>query len=296
MTHLRQMLLDEIQRRNYAQSTAEAYVRALRDLAQFCRIPPDRLGPEQIKPYQLHLLRERGLSPQSVKQRMAAVRFFYIRVLKRPYPPNDFPYPKTHRRLPIILSLEEVRCMIDASNNLFHRSMIMTLYSTGMRRAELVRLKVEDIDSRRMIIHIRQGKGCKDRDVPLSPKLLETLREYWRWRKPQIYLFPSRHPVRKGLHISTKAVYNICRVTACRAGIQKAIHPHTLRHSFATHMVEAGADLVTIQMLLGHADIKHTLIYLHLSERHIRTIPNPLDGLRVSDASSVSRLWRRNEK
>jgi site-specific recombinase XerD len=290
------MLLDEIQRRNYAQSTAEAYVRALRDFAKFYKLPPDRLGPEQIKPYQLYLLRERGLSPQSVKQRMAAMRFFYVRVLKRSYPPNDFPYPKTHRRLPIILSLEEVRRMIDASNNLFHRAIIMTLYSTGMRRAELVRLKVGDIDSGRMIVHIRQGKGCKDRDVPLSPRLLETLREYWLWTKPRTYLFPSRHRIRAGLHISTKGVYHICRLTARRARIEKNIHPHTLRHSFGTHMLEAGADLVTIQMLLGHADIKDTLIYLHLSERHIRTVPNPLDGLRVSDVSSVSHLWRRDKE
>jgi integrase/recombinase XerD len=205
VTHLRKMMLDELQRRNYAQSTAEAYVRALRDFAGYYHLPPDRLGPEQIRQFQLHMLRDRGLSAKTVKQGMAAVRFFFVHTLKRSYPRDEFPYPKTPRRLPIVLSQEEVRLLIDAASDLFHRAMLMTLYSTGMRRAELIRLKVSNIDSQRMVIHIQRGKGGKDRDVPLSPKLLETLREYWRWMKPQTYLFPSRSSRRKGLHITARA-------------------------------------------------------------------------------------------
>jgi site-specific recombinase XerD len=228
---------------------------------------------------------------------MAAVRFFFVNTLKRHYPRDEFSYPKTPRRLPIILSHEEVRRLIDAAGNLSHRAMLMMLYSTGMRRSELTRLKVSDIDSQRMVIRIHQGKGRKDRDVPLSPKLLETLREYWRFMKPQSYLFPGRVNNReKAGHITAKAVYLACRVTARRAGIQKRVGPHTLRHSLATHLLEAGADLHTIQLLLGHADIKHTTVYLHLSQRHLHACPNPLDGLAVSDLAAISRSRRNRTK
>jgi len=295
MTHLRKMMLEELQRRNYAQTTAEAYVRALRDFAAYYHLPPDRLGPEQIRHYQLHLMRDKGLSPKTVKQHMAAMKFFYIQTLKRSFRWDQLPYPKTTERLPIILSLEEVRQMIDAASNLFHRAVLMTLYSTGMRRAELTHLKIGDVDSKRMVIHILQGKGGKDRDVPLSSTLLDTLREYWRCMKPQNCLFPSPDSRRKGLCISPRGVFHLCRAAARKAGIKKKVGPHTLRHSFATHLVESGADLRTIQLLLGHASLNHTMIYLHLSQRHIRACPNPLDGLGVCDLSGVRRS-RRNRK
>ena len=229
MTHLRQMMLDELQRRNYAQSTAEAYIHALKDFAAYYHRPPDRLGPKEISHFQLHLLRDRKLSPQTVKQHMAAVRFFFVHTLKRHYPPSEFRYPKTPQRLPVILSQDEVRRMIDAATNLLHRTMLMTLYSTGMRRAELTRLKVGDIDSQRMVIHIKQGKGGKDRDVPLSPKLLETLREYWRWKKPQEYLFPGEAKSgSKGEHLTSKAVYH-----ACQRGCTQSRHPEEGRTAYA---------------------------------------------------------------
>jgi site-specific recombinase XerD len=295
MTHLRKLMLDELQRRNYAQTTAEAYVRALRNFAGYYRLPPDRLGPEQIRHYQLHLMRDKGLSPSTVKQHMAAMKFFYIHTLKRSFRWDQLPYPKTTKRLPIILSPEEVTQMIDATSNLFHRAILMTLYSTGMRRAELTHLNIDDIDSKRMVIRIQRGKGDKDRDVPLSPKLLETLREYWRWMKPQTYLFPSNHPIRKGLYISSKGVFEICRAAARRAGIKKKVGPHTLRHSFATHLLDSGADLRTIQLLLGHASLNHTIVYLHLSQRHLRACPNPLDALAVCDLAQIGRS-RRNRK
>jgi integrase/recombinase XerD len=230
MTHLRKMMLEELQRRNYAKTTAEAYIRALRDFAAYYRLPPDRLGPEQIRHYQLHLMRDKGLSPKTVKQHMAAMKFFYIHTLKRSFRWDQLPYPKYTERLPIILSLEEVRQMIDATTSLFHRAILMTLYSTGMRRAELTRLQIGDVDSKRMVIHILQGKGGKDRDVPLSPRLLDTLREYWRCMKPQNYLFPSPDSRRKGLCISARGVFHLCRTAARRAGIKKTVGPHTLRH------------------------------------------------------------------
>jgi site-specific recombinase XerD len=282
-------MLDELQRRNYAQSTAEAYVHALRSLALHFHLPPDRLGPEQIRDHQLYLMREKGLSPSTVKQHMAAMKFFFVHTLRRSFRWDQLPYPKVPRRLPIILSKEEVRWMINAASDLFHRAILMTLYSTGMRRDELVRLKVSSIDSQRMMIRIQRGKGGKDRDVPLSPKLLETLREYWRWMKPNSYLFPSRSSRRKGLPISGRGVFEICRATAKRAGIQKKLGPHTLRHSYATHLLDDGADLRTIQVLLGHSSLNHTTIYLHLSQRHLQAIPNPLDGLGVCDVVEVRR-------
>jgi integrase/recombinase XerD len=297
MTQLRQRMLDELQRRNYAQSTADAYVHALKEFAAYYHRPPDRLGPKEISQFQIHLLRDRKLAVRTVMQRTAAVRFFFVHTLKRSYPPNTFRYPKTPQRLPVILSQEEVQRMLDAATSLLHRTLLMTLYSTGMRRAELTRLKVSDIDSKRMMIHIQQGKGGKDREVPLSVKLLETLREYWRWKKPRVYLFPGE--VKQGSngdHLSPKAVYHACTGAARRAGIQKRVGPHTLRHSFATHLLEYGTDLRTIQILLGHADIKHTTIYLHLSQRHLHACRNPLDELATSELTDASRSRKNRMK
>ena len=297
MTHLRKMMLEELQRRNYAQSTVDAYTSALRDFAKYFHKPPDQLGPEQIRQFQLHLIRDRKLAANTVKQRMAAVQFFFVRTLKRPYLREDFPYPRVPFRLPVILSQEEVTRLIDAASNLSHRAMLMTLYSTGMRRSELVHLKVEDLDSQRMVIHIRQGKGRKDRDVPLSPKLLETLREHWRCVKPMTYLFPG-YARKDGADVplTGKAVWHACRGAVKRAGIDKKVGPHTLRHSYATHLLESGADLRTIQLLLGHADIKHTTVYLHLSQRHLHAAANPLDALPVSDVATAKPPRRKQKK
>ncbi len=293
MTHLRKMMLEELQRRNYSKHTAEAYIRALRDFAAYYNLPPDRLQPEQIRSYQLHLMREKGLAPKSVIQKMAAMKFFYAHVLRRSFRWDELPYPKTKNPLPIILSQDEVRSIIDAASDLFQRSILMTLYSTGIRCEELAHLTIGDIDSKRMMVRIHRGKGGKDRDVPLSPKLLETLREYWRWMKPQTYLFPSRYKSRKGSHITTKGIFDICQSTARKAGIKKTVGCHTFRHCFATHLLEAGADLRTIQLLLGHASIKSTTIYLHLSQRHLHACPNPLDTLAVSDVADVKRSGRK---
>ena len=170
--------------------------------------------------------------------------------------------------------------MIEAAPNLMHRTILMLLYGTGMRRTEASLVKVSDIDSERMVIHIQQGKGSRDRDVLLTPKLLEALREYWRWKKPKVYLFPSTEGHR-GLEqpISDRTVWYVCRAAAKRAGIKKRIGPHTLRHSFATHLLEAGTDLRTIQLLMGHAQLEDTTMYLHLSQRHLHAAINPLDQI-----------------
>ena len=191
MTHLRKRMLEELQRRNYSEGTTRAYLHAVEQFAVHFGKSPDKLGPDDLRSYQAYLLVERKLAVGSVVARVAALRFFFVRTLKRRDFREELPYPKSHRRLPTVLSLEEVARLIDAAGNLMQRALRMTLYGTGMRRTEVSMLKVHDIDSRRMMIRVERGKGGASRDLPLSPALLETLREYWRWKKPKIYLFPS---------------------------------------------------------------------------------------------------------
>ena len=292
MTHLRQIMLEELERRNYAQSTIRAYIRTVEHFARHFHCPPDRLGPEHIRQCQATMFRTWKLAPNTVTQRLAALRFLYIQVLKRGWSVAETPYPKKVLHLPQILSQQEVACLIDATETPFQRILVMTLYATGARRAEVAHLKVSDIDSERMVVHIRGGKGRKDRDVMLSPALLEELRTYWRGlrRKPSLWLFPgnrwhtSNHPV------TTKVLWTACQQAALRAGLEhKHIHPHTLRHCFATHLLEAGADLRTIQILLGHRDLEETTIYLHLSQKHLSATSSPLDQLVLASRRSAPR-------
>ena len=284
MTDLRKLMLEELARRNYSQESVRAYVAAVEDFARYFHRRPDRLGPDHIRQYQAYLFRERKLTANSVTQRLGALRFFYIKTLKQSWSVELTPYPKKVQRLPSILSQDEVTRLIEAARTPFQRTLLMALYATGLRRAELANLKITDIDTARNVIHVQAGKGRKDRDVMLSPKLLDALRVYWRGlkRKPTDWLFPgnrwhtARHPV------STKVLWHACQQAAERAGLEhKHIHPHTLRHCFATHLLEAGADLRTIQMLLGHRDLEETTIYLHLSRRHLSATGSPLDALTI---------------
>jgi site-specific recombinase XerD len=278
-------MVEELQRRNYSEATIRGYVLAIKQFAEYFGKPPDRLGATHIQRYQWYLLQERKLAPLTVEIRMSALRFFFKKMLKRrDIHFDDLPFPKTPRKLPTVLSREEVGRMIDETTNLMHRTILMVLYGTGVRRTELSLLKVTDIDSKRMVIHIRQGKGSRDRDIPLSRKLLEALREYWRWKKPKIYLFPST-PGKRGVEepMSDKVVWWAVREAARRAGITRKIGPHTFRHSFATELLEAGTDLRTIQLLLGHARLEDTTLYLHLSRRHLEMTMNPLDQLPVQN-------------
>ena len=290
MTHLRKMMLEELQRRNYSQTTTRNYLRAVAGFAKHFGKPPDQMGPDEIRRYQAHLIEERRIGVRTAANHTAALRFFFVKTLKRAYALEEVPYPKRPRRLPIVLSQKEAIALINSAKNLYHRAMLETLYSTGMRRAELCQLKVEDIDSHRMVIHIRQGKGGKDRDVPLSANLRETLRAYWRWMRPQTYLFPGTvNNWRADKPITTKNVWAACVEAAKRAGIAKRVSPHLLRHSFATHLMENGADLLTVQALLGHSDLKHTAIYLHLSERHLKAAGTPLDNAVLAPLEQVQR-------
>jgi len=280
VTHLRKMMLEELQRRHYSEATTHYYIRHVERFARYFHRSPDRLGPQHIREYQAQLFSKAKLSPGTVTNHLCALRFFYIQTLKRPWSIADTPYPKKVHRLPAILSQEEVAQLIDAAGTPFHRTILMTLYATGVRNAELTHLQVSDIDSRRMVIHVQGGKGRQDRDVMLSPVLLDELRAHWRrLRRKCTWLFPGNRWHNGDQPIDTKTPRHACQYAARRAGIKNKVYPHVLRHCFATHLLEAGADLYTIQILLGHHDLKETARYLHLSQRHLHATASPLDSL-----------------
>ena len=293
MTILLQRMREELVRRNYAATTIRSYLHAVEAFRQHMRKRLDHLGPDDLRRYQVYLLEDRKLANGTVVIQISALRFFYIKVLKRRDMKEDLPYPKRLKRLPVVLSPEEVARLIDCARNLYHRAMLLTLYAAGLRRSELCRLKVSNIDSQRMMLRVERSKSGVDRDVPLSPKLLETLREYWRWMRPKTYLFPgTKNGWRADKPITPKVIWEAVQQAAKRAGIQKHVTPHTLRHSYATHLLEAGADIRTIQMLLGHADLTHTTVYLHLSQKHLQAAPNPLDHVQVSSTAQLQRSRR----
>lgn len=293
MTRLRKRMVEELQRRNYSPNTIRPYLYAVEDFARYFGKSPDKLGQEHLRQYQLHLVNDCKLTVETIGGRISAIRFFFVKVLRRPYREIDLVYPKRPERLPVILSEEEVARLIDSACSSYHRVILMTLYGTGLRREELSRLKLTDVDSQRMVIHVRQGKGNKDRDVTLSPRLLEVLRTYWRWRKPKVYLFPSLYRNRPEQPITSKTIWYAVREAARRAGIKKKVSPHILRHSWATHLLERGTDLKAIQVLLGHVDLESTTIYLHLSQRHLQNVNNPIDALPISGLGSKLSLRKK---
>src|SRR6202521_733030 len=277
-------MLEELQRRNYTTDTIRGYILAVEQFARYFRKSPELMGAEEIGRFQLHLLREKKLAVGTIALRMGALRFLYKKTLKRrDLDFDDLPLPK---KLPVILSPEEVTQLIEAAPNLLYRTLLILLYATGLRRSEVAHLKVSDIDRSLMLIHVQQGKGSRDRKLPLTEKVYAALREYWRAAKikPRVYLFPTRiEPTEQEKPISDKVVWNACHEAALRAGLTKRIGPHTLRHSFATHLLESGADLRTIQLLLGHECLKDTALYLHLSRRHLRAVTNPLDQITLRE-------------
>jgi site-specific recombinase XerD len=284
VTHYEKLTREEIARRNYTEGTTRAYLRILDDLAGYFQASPECLSPEQIREYTAHLFRDKHLSDNTVNQTVGALRFFYFKVLNKSWRGHEMPYPKKSIHLPVIWSPDEIARLIDAAPTPFYRTIVMTLYATGMRRAEVAALKLADIDSARMVLHVQEGKGRKDRDVVLSPHLLEELRQHYRRlrRKPAVWLFPGGTHHTADTPITEKVVWHACRRASQRCGVKKPLHPHTLRHCFATHLLEGGADLRTIQLLLGHADLRETMIYIHLSRRHLGATASPLDALSLS--------------
>jgi len=293
MTTLQLRMREELVRRDFSESAIRTYLHAVESFRRWAGKRLDHLGPDDMRRYQVYLLEERKLAKTTVVTHISALRFLYVRMLKRRNMKEDLPYPKRPKKLPVVLSPEEVGRLIDSAKNLFHRAMLMTLYAAGLRRSELCRLKVANIDSARMMLRLEQGKNRVDRDVPLSNELLQTLREYWRWMRPKTYLFPGTvNGWRADKPITSKVIWEAVRDATRKAGIDKHVTPHTLRHTYATHLLEAGADLRTIQLLLGHADLSHTTVYLHLSQKHLQAAPNPLTQIKVSGTDRLPRSRR----
>jgi site-specific recombinase XerD len=275
MTPLRQRLVDDLRLRNYSPRTAEAYVAAVVKLTRHCRLPPDRLSPEQVRLFQLQLVARR-VSASQLNQVTAGLRFFFGVTLGRPDVVHRLRYARRPRRLPTVLAPDEVTRLFDAARSDRDRTLLRTDYALGLRLGELVALRLDDIDAARGLVSVRQGKGAKDRLVPLSARLLGELRAYWRRYRPTPWLFAGARP---GEHLSAGNVQRLVRRAADRAGLGKAVSLHTLRHSYATHLLEAGCDLLTIQLLLGHKDLRTTARYLHVSSRHLGRAPSLLDGV-----------------
>src|SRR5450631_4265526 len=276
MTPLRQRMQEDLQIRRYSPTTIRIYLHAMAEFARHFGKAPDRLGAEQVRQYQLFLIKEKQVSRPTFIQMVCALRFFYTHTLNRKIPMGRIPFPRRERKLPLILSREEVKALLQAPSDLRHRTLLAILYGCGLRVAEATQLKVSDIDSDRNLLRVRHGKGRKDRQTLLPAKLLELLRHYWRNQRPADWLFPGADATRP---ISANAVYLICRKAPQTAGLSKPIHPHSLRHAFATHLLEAGVNLRTIQILLGHANLETTARYLHVADIAVRTTASPLDSL-----------------
>lgn len=276
MTPLRRRMIDDMTLRNFAPKTIQAYVRCVARFARHGRCSPEHLGPEHVRDYLLYLLNERHVSLSYYNVTRCALRFFYTVTLGRDDVPQAIVPAKQPRTLPVVLSREEVACFFAAIGPLKHRALLMTAYAAGLRVSEVARLRVCDIDSARMVIRVVQGKGAKDRYVMLSPRLLAILRAYWKVGRPHGYLFPGTRPE---THVSVKTVEKACHRACQAAGLSKQVTVHTLRHSFATHLLEAGTDLRTIQVLLGHRSFGTTARYVHVATASLPAVRSPLDDL-----------------
>jgi integrase/recombinase XerD len=280
MTPLRQRFVDDLRLRNYAPRTIKSYVAGVVRFARHFGRSPDLLGAEQIRAFQLELLRRR-VSWSLFNQTVCALRVFYTVTLGRPDVVTMIPYGKKPRTVPVVLSPEEVLRFLEAVRPGRDRVLLQTAYACGLRLGEVTHLRVADIDSARRVIVVRQGKGRKDRLVPLSPRLLEVLRSYWLTNRPRVWLFPGRDPARS---LNATAIQRLCQRVVTRLGLTKRVTPHTLRHSFATHMLEAGVDLRTVQAILGHTDLTTTANYLHIGTQRFRQLPGLLDRLMLPAA------------
>ncbi len=276
MTPLRKRMIEDMQLRNLAPATQRNYIAHVAAYARFFDKSPDLLDQEAVREYFLYLLNERKMSPEGVNQQVSALKFLYLTTLEAPWHDVDFPRAKRAHRLPVVLSHEEVIQFFDYVPSLRYRAALMTCYGAGLRVSEAVALKVADVDSQRMLLRVEQGKGRKDRYTMLSPRLVEVLRVYWRAARPEHYLFPSW---RTGRHLNAASLQQACRDAWLRSGLRKRVTVHTLRHSFATHLLENGTDVRVIQVLLGHSRIDTTARYTTVTPQLIGATVSPLDRL-----------------
>lgn len=289
MTPLRQRMIEDMQLRNLAAVTQRNYIAHVAAFARFFGQSPEALDQEAVREYLLYLLNERKMSPEGVNQQVSALKFLYLTTLEMPWAAEDFPRVRRPHRLPVVLSQEEVVQFFDYVPSLKYRAALMICYGAGLRVSESVAMKVSDIDSQRMLLRVEQGKGHKDRYTMLSPRLLEVLRVYWRAARPKDYLFPSW---RTGRHLTASSLQQACRDAWRRSGLRKRVTAHTLRHSFATHLLENGTDVRIIQALLGHSRIDTTAHYTAVTPQLVAAALSPLDRL---DRRTVSARPKRKK-
>jgi len=274
MSTLREKMLEDLQLRGITPRTQKKYIREVRDLANYFKKSPEELGEEEVKKYLVHLLEDRKLSTGTYKNYVAGIKFLYKTTLNREEVVEKIKYPKAKIKLPVVLDLAEVKMLLTVMENLKHRAILTITYSAGLRISETARLKVTDIDSKRMMVRVQQGKGYKDRYTILSKTALVCLRQYWRSYRPKDWLFKGQ---KEGTHIGISSIRQIFLEAKERAGITKPASPHTLRHSFATHLIEAGTSLHHVQLLLGHRSPTTTTVYLHVSRMNLAQVTSPLD-------------------
>jgi site-specific recombinase XerD len=275
---LTKRLAEDMKIRNAAQATIDAYTFHARRFADFIQKPLDRATPEDVRRFQLHLIEERKLAYSSFNQAVCALRYLYTHTIRVSWPVAMVPFGKRPKKLPVVLSRQEVDALLSCTPNLKHRTFLSSLYACGLRLSEAAHLKIPDIDSQRMMLRVARGKGNKERQVPLSPRLLTELRTYWLKYRPSDFLFPGKTPDRP---YADTSIQKAIKKSAALAGIKKRVHPHVLRHSYATGLLEAGVDLLTISRLLGHASFTTTMVYLHCRREHLSSAPSPLDWLPV---------------
>lgn len=285
MTALRQRMIQDMQLRNLSPNTVEAYVYAVAQFARHFGQSPEQLTAEQARAYLLHLVQEKHASWSRYNLARCGLQFLYRVTLGQDEHLRRVPCARMPKRLPTVLGSEELRRLFEVvAGDLKHKALLMSLYGAGLRISEALSLQPQDIDSREMLIHVRLGKGAKDRMVKLSPQLLAVLREYWRARRPGNWLFPMDHDPQRPMDSGT--AHRIIARAARRAGITRRVSPHTLRHSYATHLLDAGTDLRTIQVLLGHRNLKTTTVYLHVSKARLAAAASPLDRLYAQQPDS----------
>lgn len=276
MNELRGKMLADLRIRHYAERTQGIYIARVAEAARHFGRSPEEVSHEDVRGYLRYLKEERQVSRSAFAQTVGALRFLYRVTLDRPELMPHLPYPRLKRRHPVVLSAEEVVRLLRAIRNLKHRTVAMVLYGAGLRISEALSLQLRDVDSTRMVLTVRHGKGDQDRQVALSPVLLDALRTYWRAYRPPTWLFPGQTPDHP---LGSSTIQRAVKAARVRAGIAKPATAHTLRHSYATHLMEAGTDLRVIQTLLGHRSLRTTAIYTHVATERVRSTRSPLDAL-----------------
>ena len=283
MTPLREKMIRVMDLHNLAYQTQRNYLQSVTGLARYHNQSPDKFSHEMIEDYLLHLKKDKQITEDSIRVIVTGVRFFYNKVLEKPIQ-ITYSSKRRNRKLPSVLTQEEAWRLVNTPKNIKHRMLLMTTYSAGLRASEALKLKLDDIDSKRMLIKVKFGKGSKERYTILSKKLLRELRQYYKVVKPATWLFPTTFVSERNQHLSYGAAYQIYENARKKAGIKSGSGLHSLRHSFATHLLESGHDIRRIQVLMGHARLSTTLIYLHVSRETLTRIPSPLDILEEKQA------------